>query len=278
MHLQNNPLQNNPLQNHPPLRVSPWNVPWVGVREMRAMPIQTIIPASSAIGPFLLSLLGGGTVIGLLAAVQKYFEWSGASKQARMEKAKLDAASVQIAHIEQEGQESKKVERMIDILLNERKGEVICLKGELAEMKTDMTAQRREFDAKIVSLVEGQKEEAEARQMVKLSADAAHLRADEAVKKLALAKAERDELTRKLLLVEARAGKAEERTEQVEKEKNIAVHLLADQLDAANKKIAGLEEYIKAQKLTLKLEQGGQTVTASLDPIPLLPVAAEDGD
>ena len=227
------------------------------------MPISNLIQSSSV----WLSLLGGGTVIGLLAAVQKYTEWIVTRRDSAAEKGKMDTASVKIARIEQDGEENKRAERMLALLLDERKDQVI-------ELKTDMATQRHEFDAKIVRLEEGQRQEAEARQMVKVSADAAHVRADEAVKKLAVAKAERDELTRKLILVEEQAARAAERTEQVEKEKNLEVHLLSEQLDAANKKIAGLEEYIKAHKLTLKLEQGGQTVTASLDPVPILPITA----
>jgi len=236
------------------------------------MPISNLIPSAGAISPIWLSLLGGGTVIGILAAVQKYAEWIVTRKDSAAEKGKMDTASVKIAYIEQEGEQDKRAERMLALLLDERKDQVAGLKGEVVELKSDLTSQRHEFDAKIVRLEEGQRQEAEARQMVKLSADAAHVRADEAMKKLAIAKAERDELTRKLILVEEQAARAAERTEQVEKEKNLEVLLLSEQLDAANRKIAGLEEYIKAHKLTLKLEQGGQTVTASLDPVPILPI------
>ena len=271
-------LRTRKPQSYSPGRVSPWASLPVELKEARVMPIQSLIPISAATSPMWLSLLGGGTVIGLLAAAQKYAEFVVSRRdihaeklRSDAEKAKLEAASIAIAHIAQEGEESKKAERMIALLLDERKDQVAGLKGEVVELKTDMSAQRREFDAKIVQLQEGQAREAEARQMVKLSADAAHIRADEAVKNLAIAKMERDELTRKLLLVEQRAGRAEERTEKVEQEKNLAVHLLSDQLDAANQKIAGLEEYIKAHKLTLKLEGGGQIVTATLDPLLPLP-------
>ena len=107
--------------------------------------------------------------------------------------------------------------------------------------------------------------------MVKVLADAAHLRADEAVKNLVVAKTERDELAHKLRQVEERADRAETHSQEIEKAKNLEVLMLSEKLEAANKKIASLEDYIKEQKLTLRIEQGDHTITASVDPLPTLP-------
>ena len=239
------------------------------------MPVPILPPSSAALSPIWLSLLGGGTIVGLLAAVQKYAEWIITRKDGRAEQRRLDAASVEIAHIEQEGEENRRTERMIGLMLDERKDQVAGLKTEVFDLKAGLTAQRNEFDAKIVRLEEGQKQEAEARQMVKLSADAAHLRADEAVKNLAIAKTERDGLARKLQMVEERADRAETHSQEIETAKNLEVSLLSEKLEAANKKITGLEEYIKEQKLTLRIEQGDQTITATVDPLPALPACPE---
>ena len=236
------------------------------------MPVPNLLPSTAAaISPIWISLLGGGTIVGLLAAVQKYAEWVITRKEGRAEMTRRDSASVEIAHIEQEGEENRRTERMIALLLDERKDQVAGLKGEVTDLKAGLNAQRSEFDAKIVRLEEGQRAEAEARQMVKVSAVAAHLRADEAVKKLAIAKTERDELAHKLRQVEERADRAEMHSQEIETAKNLEVRMLSEKLEAANKKIAGLEDYIKEQKLTLRIEQGDHTITASVDPLPTLP-------
>ena len=236
------------------------------------MPVPSLIPTTAAaISPIWISLLGGGTIVGLLAAVQKYAEWVIARKEGRVEMTRRDSASVEIAHIEQEGEENRRTERMLGLMLDERKDQVAGLKVEVTDLKAGLNAQRSEFDAKIVRLEEGQKVEAEARQMVKVLADAAHLRADEAVKDLAVAKTERDELAHKLQEVEARADRAEMHSQEIETAKNLEVLHLSEKLEAANKKISSLEDYIKEQKLTLRIEQGDHTITASVDPLPTLP-------
>ena len=260
------------LQTYPPLRILPRQDLRLGAKRNREMPVPSLIPSTAAaISPIWISLLGGGTIVGLLAAVQKYAEWVIARKEGRVEMTRRDSASVEIAHIEQEGEENRRTERMLGLMLDERKDQVAGLKVEVTDLKAGLNAQRSEFDAKIVRLEEGQRAEAEARQMVKVLADAAHLRADEAVKDLAAAKTERDELAHKLQEVEARADRAEMHSQEIETAKNLEVLMLSEKLEAANKKITSLEDYIKEQKLTLRIEQGDQTITASVDPLPTLP-------
>lgn len=218
------------------------------------------IPNAPILSPLYQALLGGTLLVGVLGAVQKAFEWVANRRDDAAVKIQENNAAIEVARIQRAAEESKEAREEARRLLAERKEQV-------AELKADGLALRREFGEEISALKLEMKEESEQRKLVKLSADAAHIRSDEMAVKLALAKAERDELMQKLAAVESQAASAERHSAALEKEKNVEIELISQQLEKANRKISELEAYIREHKLTVRLTQGDQTITASMDPM-----------
>lgn len=218
------------------------------------------IPNAPILSPLYQALFGGTLLVGVLGAIQKAFEWAANRRDNATVKIQENNAAIEVARIQRAADEAKDAREEARRLLTERKEQV-------AELKADQALIRREMGEQIHTLKLEMKEESEQRQLVKLSADAAHIRADEMAAKLAVAKAERDELMQKLADVESRAERAERHSAGVEKDKNIEIELISLQLEKANRKISELEAYIREHKLTVRLTQGDQTITASMDPI-----------
>jgi len=218
------------------------------------------IPNAPILSPLYQALLGGTLVVGVLGVAQKAFEWVANRRDGAAVKIQENNAVIEVARIQRAAEESKEAREEARRLLAERKEQVAELKGEHASI-------RREFGEKIDALKLEIKDESEQRQLVKLSADAAHIRSDEMAAKLAIAKAERDELMQKLAAVESQAASAERHSAALEKEKNIEIEMISQQLEKANRKISDLEAYIREHKLTVRLTQGDQTITASMDPL-----------
>jgi len=180
-------------------------------------------------------------------------------KQAEAEKDKGDKATVEIARLHENSERERRAEDAAWRLAEERK-------GELAGVKAEQSAMRQEFDAKVARLEEAQVEESEHRRMAQVSANAAIDRAEEAIRKLEAAKVERDGIATKLREVE-------QRSEQMDREKNAEIENLRAQLKEANRNIETLQTYIREHKLSVTLRHGEEIITASMQPsdLPDLP-------
>jgi len=219
------------------------------------MPILT----TPTLSPLYQALLGGTLLVGVLGVAQKAFEWIAGRRDDATTKIQENNAAIEVARIQRAADEAKEAREEARRLLAERKEQV-------AELKADGLTLRRDLGEQISALKLEMKEESEQRQLVKLSADAAHIRSDEMASKLELAKADRDELMQKLVAVEARAINAEQHSAVLEKEKNAEIEIISQQLEKANRKISEMEAYIREHKMTVRLTQGDQTITASMDP------------
>jgi len=229
-----------------------------GLRETMIMPILT----APTLSPLYQALLGGTLLVGVLGVLQKAFEWIASRRDNATTKIQENNAAIEVARIQRAAEESKEAREEARRLLAERKEQV-------AELKADGLALRRDLGEEISALKLEMKEESEQRKLVKLSAEAAHIRSDEMAAKLEFAKTDRDELMQKLAAVESQAASAERHSAALEKEKNIEIELISQQLEKANRKISELEAYIREHKLTVRLTQGDQTITASMDPMDL---------
>lgn len=217
-------------------------------------------PAPPSLPTLWQALFGGGGLMVLAVFLRETLVWMDGKRkavfdrlQSEADKNKADAAAVEIARLHEKGEVERRGEEAAWRLADERK-------GELAQIKS-------EFSAQIGELKQAVKDEGEERKLVMLAADAAHIRADEAVRHLEVAKRERDAIAEKLAAVETRAAKAEQLSTRKEKEKSLEIERLNNQLSQANRKIEDLERYIREHKMTVSLQRGEEIITASMMPM-----------
>jgi len=226
------------------------------------------IPTPPSVSPLWNAVFGGGGAIGFLVLIREAVVWWDKRRKDGTDALRKEAAEVEVARIKQRGEDEKEGREEAKRLLAERKEQV-------AELKADHQTLRKEFGEEIAALKKAQAEESEQRQLVKLAADAAHIRADDAVVQLDAAKRAREDLARKLEAVEARAASAERHAKTLEREKNVEIEILRRRLAEADAKIETLERYIREHKMTVSLTQDGQTITASMEPRAPEPTPAE---
>ena len=217
--------------------------------------------------PLSLALTSAAGLAAFLTLLGKYIQWVIRRKDDSFEKVRADADAVEVKRVALRAQDDQEMRARAKQIFDERGKQV-------ADLNIAQDRMRANFDAEIANLKCAIKQEGEERQMVKLSADAAHLRADEAVTDLAAAKRDRDEIERRLVeatgrmaAVEARANRAEEFTSQIERDKNIEIDILSRQLAESNRKIETLEKYIREHKMQVTLQHGEEIITASMEPL-----------
>jgi len=236
-----------------------------GLRELHGVPKMPSLTSQNL--PLISqALFGGGGLMVLAVFLRETAVWLDKRRRdladkidVAAERNKGDAALVEVARLQENSSRDRRAEEMAWNLAAERKLEV-------EGMKADQAAMRQEFKLEISGLKTSQTAEAEHRALVQVSANAAIDRANEALVKLEAANVRRDEIAAKLALVEQRATRAENRAEQLSREKSIEVESLRVQLRDANHNIEVLQAYIRDHKLTVILQQGEQIITASMDP------------
>lgn len=220
-----------------------------------------LVPIADASAPLTVALSAAAGLAAMLTLLGKYIAWVINRREDSFAKVRADAAIVEVDRQKLRQQDERDVREESNRLITERKEMAV-------QLKADNAAMRGEFMSEIAALKKSIRDEGEERALVKLSAEAAHMRADEAMQQLAAARRERGVIEAKLREVDKRANAAEQHTVLLEKEKNIEIEGLRALLAQSNRKIEELENYIREHKMTVSLQRGTDTITASIEPPP----------